>query len=318
MCPVKFIYLTGENTFRTDSLMNNPDYIKNLLTILTIKCTLTNMNINERLNQTIRKRSSLLCVGLDVYPEKIPSHIMKKHDPIFKFNQAIIDATADLVAAYKPNLAFYEALGTEGWDILQRTVDYIPDGIIKIGDAKRGDIGSTAQKYATALFDLGFDMVTVNPYLGFDSIKPFIMDESKGIFILCLTSNPSSRDFQYLKSEGEYLYQIVAKKVNEWNKNNNCGLVVGATHPGELKSIRSLAPELPFLIPGIGAQGGDLESAVLDGTDNNFSMTLINSSRGILYASNDTDFAQAARHKAKELQDNINQIIQKHHKKIKT
>ncbi len=275
------------------------------------------MKIKDKIKSIIKKQNSLVCVGLDIFPERIPPHLRQKKDPIFSFNQEIIDATADIAAAYKPNLAFYEALGTEGWDILKRTVNYIPEGILKIGDAKRGDIGTTAQKYASALFDLGFDMVTVNPYLGFDSIEPFIQDESKGVFILCLTSNPSSRDFQYLKCNGEYFYTIVAKKVNEWNQNNNCGLVVGATHPGELKSIRSLAPELPFLIPGIGAQGGDLESAVIDGTDNNFSMAIINSSRSILYASNDKNFAQAARHKAKELQNSINQIIQIHHKKNK-
>lgn len=274
------------------------------------------MTINDKIKTIIKKQNSLVCVGLDIYPDRIPPHIMEKNDPIFTFNQKIIDATADLVAAYKPNLAFYEALGTQGWDILKRTVDYIPEGILKIGDAKRGDIGTTAQKYASALYDLGFDMVTVNPYLGFDSIKPFIQDKSKGVFILCLTSNPSSRDFQYLKFQDQYLYELVAQKVNEWNNTDNCGLVVGATHPGELKNIRSLAPDLPFLIPGIGAQGGDLESAVLDGTDDDFSMAVINSSRGILYASQDKNFAQAAREKAQQLQTNINTIIQKNkHKK---
>jgi len=270
------------------------------------------MTIKDKIKTIINNQNSLVCVGLDIYPDKIPAHIMDKNDPIFTFNKQIIDATADIAAAYKPNLAFYEALGTEGWDILKRTIDYIPKGILKIGDAKRGDIGTTAQKYASALFDLGFDMVTVNPYLGFDSIKPFIQDKSKGVFILCLTSNPSSGDFQYLQFKEHYLYEIVAKKVNEWNKNYNCGLVVGATHPGELKHIRSLTPDLPFLIPGIGAQGGDLESAVIDGTDSNFSMAIINSSRGILYASSGTDFARAARDKTKELQENINQIIRQH------
>ncbi len=273
------------------------------------------MTITDKIKHIIKTQNSLVCVGLDIFPEKIPSHIMKKNDPIFSFIREIIDATKDIAAAYKPNLAFYEALGTEGWDILQRTINYIPEGILTIGDAKRGDIGTTAEKYATALFNLGFDMVTVNPYLGFDSIKPFIEDEEKGVFILCLTSNPSSKDFQYLKIEGEYLYQKVAKKVKEWNRKGNCGLVVGATHPEELKSIRDLAPELVFLIPGIGAQGGNLESAVIDGTDDNYTMAVINSSRGILYASPDTDFARAAREKAKKLQTDINLIIQKHKQK---
>jgi len=266
------------------------------------------MRINNRIRQTIQARNSLLCVGLDVNPQRIPSHLMDRNDPIFQFNKAIIDATADLVLAYKPNLAFYEALGSEGWEILKRTVAYIPKGIIKIGDAKRGDIGSTAQKYAEGLFDLGFDIVTVNPYLGWDSISPFVQDKEKGVFVLCLTSNPSSRDFQYDLTEGKTLYQRVAETVVGWNKESNCGLVVGATHPDELKNIRQLAPDLPFLIPGIGAQGGDLRASVLAGTDGKGEMAIINSSRGIIYASSGDDFAEAAGREAKKLRDAMNNI----------
>lgn len=269
------------------------------------------MNLNDKIRQTTRDRDSLVCVGLDVFPEKIPAHIMKGPDPIFTFNKQIIDATSDLVLAYKPNLAFYEALGLEGWDVLQRTVATIPHGILKIGDAKRGDIGSTAQKYAKALFDIGFDVVTVNPYLGWDSIEPFVADEQKGVFILCLTSNVSSRDFQYLAVDGKPFYQHVAETAVRWNQNQNCGLVVGATHPDELHSIRNIAPELPFLIPGIGAQGGDLEASVLAGTDKQGEMAVINSSRGILYASQDKDFAEAARREAATLRDSINAIRKK-------
>ena len=269
------------------------------------------MTLNETIRQTIRERNSLVCVGLDVHPDKIPPHVMQGNDPVFQFNKAIIDATADLVAAYKPNLAFYEALGTEGWDILKRTVEYIPDGIIRVGDAKRGDIGSTAQRYAHALFSLGFDIVTVNPYLGWDSVAPFVDAEERGVFILCLTSNKSSRDFQYLTHEGSTLYQRVARIAVQWNENDNCGLVVGATHPDELAGSRDIAPSLPFLIPGIGAQGGDLEASVHAGTDAEGEMALINSSRGIIYASQGEDFQKAARRETEKLKDGINDFRNK-------
>jgi len=266
------------------------------------------MNSNQRVREAIRERDSLVCVGLDVRPERIPAHIGGGTDAIFAFNRSIIEATAEFTLAYKPNLAYYEALGSAGWDILRRTVDCVPSGILTIGDAKRGDIGTTAERYAMALFDIGFDFVTVSPYLGLDSIEPFIRDESRGVFILCLTSNPSSQDFQYLISDGKKLYQRVAEKAVEWNKGGNCGLVAGATHPEELAEIRSVAPDLPILIPGIGAQGGDLDAAIINGTDQLGEMAIVNSSRGIIYASEGEDFAEAARGKAKELRDNINSI----------
>ncbi|MBN1895776.1 orotidine-5'-phosphate decarboxylase [bacterium] len=256
----------------------------------------------------IRERNSLVCVGLDVDPGRIPASLKNDTDPVFVFNREIIRATRDLVLAYKPNLAFYESLGTEGWDILRRTLSVIPDDVIKIGDAKRGDIGNTADRYARALFSLGFDAVTVNPYMGFDSMEPFIRDSSKGIFILCLTSNPGSKDFQYLLSDSRPLYLHVAEKARTWNKNGNCGLVTGATHPDELQAIRETAGELPFLIPGIGAQGGDLGASVLAGTDQQGSMAVINSSRGILYASSGPDFAVAAAGETRALRDSINSI----------
>ncbi len=266
------------------------------------------MSINKKIRAAVQERNSLVCVGLDTDPARIPDHLKQNEDAVFEFNRQIIDATADLVLAYKPNLAFYEALGTRGWEILGRTVEYIPKGILKIGDAKRGDIGSTAKKYAKALFDMGFDMVTVNPYLGFDSISPFTENPEQGVFILCLTSNPGSKDLQYLNSDGMPLYKHVAKKIAEWNTHDNCGLVVGATHPEELEGIREIAPEMPFLIPGIGAQGGDLESAIQLGTDALGSMAVINSSRGIIYASSGEDFAEAAREKTMELRDAINHV----------
>ncbi len=269
------------------------------------------MRLNDRIRQIIRKRDSLLCVGLDVDPQRIPIHIIKKQDPIFIFNKLIIDATTDFVMAYKLNLAFYEALGQSGWDVLKRTVDYIPEDILKIGDAKRGDIGSTATKYVQGLFDLGFDTVTVNPYMGWDSVEPFVQDEEIGVFILCLTSNPGAQDFQYLSFEGKSLYQHIAEKAVEWNRNGNCGLVVGATHRDELKEVRNTAPDLPFLIPGIGAQGGDLEASVLSGTDRYGEMAILNSSRSILYASSGRDFTEASRYESKKLHDQINTIRKK-------
>jgi orotidine-5'-phosphate decarboxylase len=269
------------------------------------------MQFNEILREGIQRAHSLVCVGLDVDPSKVPPALRDKPDYVFRFLKAVVDATSDLVLAYKPNLAFYESLGVEGWDILRRILRVIPDSIIKIGDAKRGDIGSTAEKYATALFGLGFDAVTVNPYLGSDTVEPFIQDETKGCFLLCLTSNPSSKDFQTLSADGKFIYLHVAEKAVQWNTKNNCGLVVGATHPEELKTVREKAPGLPFLIPGIGAQGGDLEASVLEGTDAFGEMALINSSRGILYASPGPDFAEAARRETLKLRDSINAIRSK-------
>jgi orotidine-5'-phosphate decarboxylase len=266
------------------------------------------MKFNNRLRTVITERDSLVCVGLDVNPDRIPQHLKMRPDPIFEFNRSIIEATRDLVAAYKPNLAFYEALGTEGWDILKRTVKAIPPDILIVGDAKRGDIGSTAERYACALLDIGFDAVTLSPYLGRDSIDPFIQEEEHGVFILCLTSNPSSQDFQKMEIEGRPLYLHVAEKIVEWNEKGNCGLVAGATHPDELTEIRRIAPDLPFLIPGIGAQGGDLAGAIMQGTDANGNSALVNSSRGIIYASSGEDFAESARTECMKLRDDINEI----------
>ena len=260
----------------------------------------------EKLVNTTRKNKSLLCIGLDPNPELMPEKVS-----IFEFNKAIIETTSDLVCAYKPNLAFYEALGNEGLDALKDTIKYIPEDIPVIGDAKRGDIGNTAKAYARAIFDnFGFDATTVSPYLGFDSIKPFIECRDKGIFILCRTSNAGAVDFQSLRSEGENsyhpLFQIVAMKANQWNTHGNIGLVVGATYPEELKLIRGGHPDMPLLIPGVGAQGGDLASSVRYGVDSRGENAIINSSRQIIYASREKDFAQAARHAASSLRKQIN------------
>ena len=264
------------------------------------------MNFIEKLTNATERNKSLLCIGLDPDPELMPGKI-----GVLEFNKAIIDATADLVCAYKLNLAFYEALGDEGLDALKRTVKHIPDDIPVIGDAKRGDIGNTAKAYARAIFsNLGFDATTVNPYLGFDSIDPFIQYRDKGVFILCRTSNAGALDFQSLRigEEGNYrhLFEIVAFKAAQWNKHGNIGLVVGATYPEELKLIRQNHPDMPLLIPGIGAQGGDLASAVRYGVDTQGQKAIINSSRQIIYASRGKDFVQAARRAASELREQIN------------
>ncbi len=265
------------------------------------------MTFQERVREIIRVKNSLLCVGLDTVIEKMPSAIRSAANPLFAFNKAIIDATADFAASFKVNLAFYEAYGLLGWQALQQTFDYLPENVITIADAKRGDIGNTAAMYARAVFDeLGADAVTVNPYMGFDSAEPFLQNEEKGVFFLCLTSNPGSHDFQHFSNGEVALYEKVAQTINDWNTRGNCGLVVGATHPDELTTVRSIAPDLPFLIPGIGAQGGDLEASVKNGTDAEGSMALFNSSRAIIYASKSDDFAAAAGASAKQTQDQLN------------
>ena len=259
------------------------------------------MKFIDKLLNTSRKNESWLCIGLDPDPELMPGV------DVLQFNKAIIEATSDLVCAYKPNLAFYEALGTEGFAILEKTVKYIPGDIPVIGDAKRGDIGNTARAYARALFSvLGFDAATVNPYLGFDSIEPFTSYQDKGVFILCRTSNRGATDFQNLHTDGIPLYEAVAQKAKEWNIYGNIGLVVGATYPEELKKVRSICPEMPLLIPGIGAQGGDLASAVGCGVDAQGEKAIINVSRQVLYASKEEDFAQAARNMAEKIRKQIN------------
>jgi orotidine-5'-phosphate decarboxylase len=264
----------------------------------------TVMKFNDKLLNASRKNQSWLCIGLDPDPELMPAV------DVLQFNKAIIEATSDLVCAYKPNLAFYEALGIEGLAILAKTVKYIPGDIPVIGDAKRGDIGNTAKAYAKALFSvLGFDATTVNPYLGYDSLEPFINYHDKGVFILCRTSNKGAADFQSRRTDGSPLYETVAHKAQEWNIHGNIGLVVGATYPEELKRIRSICPEMPLLIPGIGTQGGGLASAVGYGVDARGEKAIINVSRQILYASREKDFAQATRNMAEKIRQQINSCL---------
>ena len=265
----------------------------------------------KKLEAACESRRSLLCVGLDPDPKRMPVR------DIFEFNQAIIDATADLVCAFKPNIAFYEAMGVEGLKALEGTVKHIrkvAGNVLIIGDGKRGDLGPSMEAYYTAMFDVwGVDAVTVSPYLGVDSLAPIIDDGDKGLFVLCRTSNQSAQDFQdliaSLDGHDRPLYQHVALKSREWNTVGNIGLVVGATYPQELEDVRELCPDMPILIPGVGAQGGSLEDAVRRGTDSKGRLAIINSSRQVLYASSGHDFPTAARKEAARLRDQINDAL---------
>jgi orotidine-5'-phosphate decarboxylase len=266
------------------------------------------MDFREKLCRASEVNKSLLCIGLDPDPFLMPIA------DVLQFNKEIIAATADLVCAYKPNLAFYEALGVEGLAILKSTIEYIPDEIPVIADAKRGDIESSSLKYATAIFDvLGCDAITVSPYLGYDSLKPFISRPHKGVFILCRTSNAGASDFQDLSyshlGEVSPLFQLVALKAKGWNTYGNIGLVVGATDSEALRMVRQLCPEMVLLVPGIGAQGGDLEVAVRFGVDARGRNAIFSSSRQVLYASKGSDFATAARDEALRLRHHINQCL---------
>ena len=267
------------------------------------------MTFLEKLAAAVHRNQSLVCVGLDPDPALMPAGI-----GVLEFNRAIIAATSDFACAYKPNLAFYEALGIDGLVALKDTLKSIPAHIPVIADAKRGDIGNTAKAYARAVFEYyGFDACTVNPYLGSDAVEPFLQWRDKATFILCRTSNAGAADFQSLRCETpkgtKHLYEIVAATANGWDQYGNVGLVVGATYPDELKAVRQAYPDMPFLIPGIGAQGGDLTFTVNNGLDTKKEKTVINSSRQILYASRGKDFAEAARKAAKTMRDQINAAL---------
>jgi orotidine-5'-phosphate decarboxylase len=255
------------------------------------------------------KNDSLLCVGLDPEIERFPHHILAQASPIFQFNKAVIDATADLVCAYKPQFAHYAAYEAE--DQLERTIEYIHrtyPHIPVILDAKRGDVGNTAERYAIEAFErYAADAVTVNPYLGGDALEPFLRHQDKGIVILCRTSNPGAGELQDLVTGGRKLYQVVAQlAAQRWNTRGNCLLVVGATYPKELAEVRELVGEMPLLVPGVGAQGGDVAQVVHNGQTRQGTGLLISSSRGILYASGGADFASAARGAAATLRASIN------------
>ena len=269
----------------------------------------------QELFENIKRKKSFLCIGLDTDINKIPEHLFdESEDTFFEFNKAIIDATADLCVAYKPNLAFYESLGLEGWEVLERTVDYIrenyPDQFI-IADAKRGDIGNTSAMYARTFFgNMDFDSVTVAPYMGEDSVTPFLTYEGKWVTLLALTSNKGAFDFQLMKEKasGDLFYEKVLKTSLNWGTDENMMYVIGATKAEMLTDVRAIVPDHFLLVPGIGAQGGNLEEVAKYGLNSTCGL-LVNSSRQIIYASSDKDFAQAAREEAQNVQTEMESIL---------
>jgi orotidine-5'-phosphate decarboxylase len=270
----------------------------------------------EQLEAQIHLKKSFLCIGLDVDISKIPKHLLELEDPIFAFNKAIIDATHHLCVAYKPNTAFYEAYGIKGWQALEKTIKYLnkqyPE-IFTVADAKRGDIGNTSTMYAKAFFeDLAFDSVTVAPYMGKDSVEPFLAFNNKHTIMLALTSNKGAFDFQTKKVDNKELYKEVLETSKSWKNSKNLMYVVGATKAEYFKEIREIIPNSFLLVPGIGAQGGNLQDVCKYGLSKNVGL-LINSSRGIIYASNKNDFAKVATIKAEELQQQMEVILKKHH-----
>ena len=266
----------------------------------------------QELIQQIQIKKSFLCIGLDVDLTKIPPHLLHLEDPIFEFNKAIIDATHDLCVSYKPNTAFYEAYGIKGWQSLQKTINYINENhpeIFTIADAKRGDIGNTSSMYAKAFFeDLNFDSVTVAPYMGKDSVEPFLAFENKHTIMLALTSNEGAFDFQTLETNGKELYKQVLETSKGWKNSENLMYVVGATKAEYFTEIRKIIPTSFLLVPGVGAQGGSLQEVCKYGMSDNVGL-LINSSRGIIYASNGVDFAQKAREEAMKMQNEMADIL---------
>ena len=269
------------------------------------------MNINS-LYQEIKVKESFLCVGLDVDLNKIPSHLLNEKDPIFSFSKGIIDATHSFTVAYKPNLAFFEAYGLKGWKAFEKTIDYLnknyPNHFI-IADAKRGDIGNTAGRYAKAFFEnFGVDAVTISPYMGRDSIEPFLSYKDKYAVLLALTSNEGSRDFQFSEDKGVPLYEKVLRLSTKFKNSNKLMYVVGATKSENLIAIRKIVPDSFLLIPGVGAQGGNLKEVVQNGINSNCGL-LVNSSRGIIYASSGTDFSTKAAEKAFNMQKEMSEYL---------
>jgi len=264
----------------------------------------------KELIEQIRIKQSFLCVGLDTDLSKIPPYLLETEDPIFEFNKAIIDATKDFAVAYKPNIAFYECYGPKGWESLKKTIDYIPKNIFTIADAKRGDIGNTSTYYAKTFFEyLNCDSVTVAPYMGEDSVTPFLEFDNKWVILLALTSNKGANDFQFTQdASGEELYKKVLRKSCEWGSDENLMFVVGATRAEGIGEVRKMVPNHFFLVPGVGAQGGSLEDVANYGWNQDCGL-LVNSSRGIIYASNGHDFAEKAAIEAEKLQKEMAKII---------
>lgn len=266
----------------------------------------------DQLFEQIKKKKSFLCVGLDSDIAKIPSHLLEEEDPVFAFNKAIVDATAEVAIAYKPNIAFYECRGVEGWRSLEKTVAYIKENypeIFTIADAKRGDIGNTSQMYAKAFLEtLDFDAITVAPYMGEDSVTPFLQYEGKWVVLLALTSNKGAFDFQFFEQEGERLYERVLRKSQEWGNDRNMMYVVGATKADMLEGIRKIVPEHFLLVPGVGAQGGSLEEVARYGMNNHCGL-IVNSSRGIIFADKTENFARRAGEEARKLQADMERLL---------
>jgi orotidine-5'-phosphate decarboxylase len=267
------------------------------------------MNKEELVHQ-IKSKRSFLCIGLDTDIKKIPTHLLELEDPIFEFNKQIIDATKDLCVAYKPNIAFYESLGVSGWISLQKTLDYIPKNIFTIADAKRGDIGNTSSMYARAFFEnMSFDSITVAPYMGSDSVTPFLEFKDKWAIVLSLTSNKGGLDFQKIKGEnGKQLFEQVLETSQNWGTDKNMMYVVGATRSEQLSEIRKIIPNHFLLVPGVGVQGGNLLDVAKYGMNSDCGL-LVNSSRGIIYASSDIDFAEKAREEAEKLQHKMDILL---------
>ena len=265
----------------------------------------------QTLVSEIKKKQSFLCIGLDTDLDKIPTHLLKEEDPIFEFNKQIIDATKDICVAYKPNIAFYEALGPKGWESLQKTIDYIPNDIFTIADAKRGDIGNTSKMYAKTFFEYyNFDSVTVAPYMGRDSVSPFLEFDNKWVILLAATSNIGGEDFQYNElTKGNQLFEEVLEVSKQWGTEENLMYVVGATRPEVFKKIRAIVPNSFLLVPGVGAQGGSLTEVCKYGLSKDVGL-LVNSSRGIIYADSSENFAKTAHEKALEMQQEMKIILE--------
>lgn len=266
----------------------------------------------KQLIQQINQKKSYLCVGLDTDISKIPPHLLKYKNPVLEFNKQIIDATHDLCVAYKPNIAFYEQYGAKGWETLEKTVNHIPEKIFKIADAKRGDIGNTSNMYAKAFFEtMSFDSITVAPYMGEDSIKPFLEFKDKWVIILGLTSNKGAQDFQFLKSNKKPLFQNVIEKCMQYGTAENTMFVIGATKEAYFEEIRKFCPDHFFLVPGVGAQGGDLQKLSQYGMNKDCGL-LVNATRSIIYASNGKDFAEKAREEALRMQSEMKKYLKEY------
>lgn len=269
----------------------------------------------EKLFEQILQKKSYLCIGLDTDPKRLPEHLLDHEDPVFEFNRQIVEATADLCVAYKPNIAFYEAQGPKGWVSLEKTLEIIPDEIFTIADAKRGDIGNTSELYARAFFEtMNFDSITVAPYMGADSVKPFLVQPGRWVILLALTSNPGSKDFQMLKlSDGneEYLFEQVLRESANWASVGQMMYVVGATQGEYIERVRAIVPNHFLLVPGVGAQGGSLEEISRLGMNQQCGL-LVNSSRAIIYASSGRDFAERAREAALEVQKEMEQYLEQY------